>query len=43
VPYRDMLADPETVMNRYIELGCRYIVVPIWTKRIAVPVQTTKG
>jgi sugar phosphate isomerase/epimerase len=29
VPYRDMLADPETVMNRYIELGCRYIVVPI--------------
>ncbi|MFP3089771.1 sugar phosphate isomerase/epimerase [Treponema sp. TIM-1] len=28
VPYRDMLADPENVMDRYIEIGCKYIVIP---------------
>ncbi|MDR1108193.1 MAG: sugar phosphate isomerase/epimerase [Spirochaetaceae bacterium] len=28
VPYRDMLVDPEKVIGQYIELGCKYIVVP---------------
>jgi sugar phosphate isomerase/epimerase len=28
VPYRDMLGDPEKVMGGYIEIGCRYIVIP---------------
>lgn len=28
VPYRDMLAAPEKVMAGYIEIGCKYIVIP---------------
>jgi sugar phosphate isomerase/epimerase len=28
VPYRDMLAAPEKVIGGYIEIGCKYIVIP---------------
>jgi sugar phosphate isomerase/epimerase len=28
VPYREMLADPERVIGSYIEIGCKYIVIP---------------
>jgi sugar phosphate isomerase/epimerase len=28
VPYRDMRADPEKVMDCYSEIGCKYVVIP---------------
>ena len=28
VPYREMAADPETVIGYHIDIGCKYIVVP---------------
>ncbi|MBQ9131858.1 MAG: sugar phosphate isomerase/epimerase, partial [Clostridia bacterium] len=28
VPYRDMIADPEGVLNQYATLGCKYVAVP---------------
>ena len=28
VPYRDMIADPETVLTKYATVGCKFVVVP---------------
>jgi sugar phosphate isomerase/epimerase len=28
VPYRDMISDPENVINFHIDIGCKYIAVP---------------
>jgi sugar phosphate isomerase/epimerase len=28
IPYRDMISDPENVIDYHIDIGCKYIVVP---------------
>jgi sugar phosphate isomerase/epimerase len=28
VPYREMITDPEKIISSYIEIGCKYIVIP---------------
>lgn len=32
VPYRDMIADPEGILQQYATVGCKYVVVPYLLK-----------
>ena len=36
VPYDDLMADPDGVLNTYKELGCQYVVIPYMTEEFRI-------